>query len=320
MKNTYIKSALLAFTVLATLISCDNNYADEKPTIANIAVTNPAFSTLEAAAIQGGVAVVLSNKNAGDASGNFTVFAPTNDAFARLGLINAGSLGALNNTFLTNTLLYHVSNGNLPSSQFMAGGTSGSALLGLTRRFISRGSDLYINGSKIIITNVAASNGTVHAIDKVMLATGANIVASAQAVAGGGVFKKPELTFLVAAVVKSGLASVLADPNNNFTIYAPTDAAFIAAGFPNVAAVSAAPANVLAAVLLNHAVGTGKFTSEQTALIATTAGGGTLTYSAFANGTFTVKSNGITTPANMVIPDIQCTNGIVHIIDKVLLP
>jgi uncharacterized surface protein with fasciclin (FAS1) repeats len=53
----------------------------------------------------------------------------------------------------------------------MAGGTSGSALQGLTRRFISRGSDKYINGSKIVITDVSASNGTVHAIDKVMLAT-----------------------------------------------------------------------------------------------------------------------------------------------------
>jgi uncharacterized surface protein with fasciclin (FAS1) repeats len=320
MKNLNIKSALLAFTLLATLVSCNNDYADEKPTIANIAVTNPAFSTLEAAAIQGGVAVVLSNKNAGDASGNFTVFAPTNDAFARLGLVDAGSLGALNNTFLTNTLLYHVSNGNLSSTQFTAGSTSGSALQGLTRRFITRGSDVYINGSKIVITNVSASNGTVHAIDKVMLATGANIVASAQAVAGGGVFKKPELTFLVAAVVKSGLAATLSDPNANFTIYAPTDAAFIAAGFPNVAAVSAAPAATLQAVLLNHAIGGGKFTSEQTALTAMTAGGGMLTYSAFNNGVFTVKSAGITSPANMVIPDIKCTNGIVHIIDKVLLP
>jgi uncharacterized surface protein with fasciclin (FAS1) repeats len=319
MKNLNIKSALLACTLLATLVSCDNDYADEKPTIANIAVTNPAFSTLEAAAIQGGVAVVLTNKNPNDAAGNYTVFAPTNDAFARLGLVDAGSLGALNNTFLTNTLLYHVSNGNLPSSQIMAGGTSGSAL-SVNRRFISRGNDLYINGSKIVITNVAASNGTVHAIDKVMLATGANIVASAQAVAGGGVFKKPELTFLVAAVVRSGLAPTLADPANNFTIYAPTDAAFIAAGFPTAAAVSAADPAFLASVLLNHAVGTGKFTSEQTALTAMTAGGGTLTYSAFNNGTFTVKSAGIMTPANMVIPDIQCTNGIVHVIDKVLLP
>nr|WP_309760342.1 fasciclin domain-containing protein [Flavobacterium sp.] len=325
MKNSNIKRALLAFTLLATLVSCDNDYADQKPTIANIAVTNSAFSTLEAAAIQGGVAVVLSNKNAGDPSGNFTVFAPTNDAFARLGLVDAGSLGALNNTFLTNTLLYHVSNANLPSSQIMAGGTSGSALQGLTRRFISRGTDKYINGSKIVITDVSASNGTVHAIDKVMLATGANIVASAQAVAGGGVFKKPELTFLVAAVVRSGLAATLSDPTANFTIYAPTDAAFIAAGFPNVAAVSAADPTFLQTVLLNHAVGRtgaikGKFTSEQTALTEMTAGGGTLTYSAFANGTFTVKSNGTATPANMVIPDIQCTNGVVHVIDKVLVP
>lgn len=319
MKNSNIKSALLAFTLLATLVSCDNDYADQKPTIANIAVTNAAFSTLEAAAIQGGVAGILSNKNAGDPSGNFTVFAPTNDAFARLGLVDAGSLGALNNTFLTNTLLYHVSNGNLPSSQIMAGGTSGSAL-SVNRRFISRGSDLYINGSKIVITDVSASNGTVHAIDKVMLATGANIVASAQAVAGGGVFKKPELTFLVAAVVRSGLAPTLSDPNANFTIYAPTDAAFIAAGFPTAAAVSAADPMVLQAVLLNHAIGGGKFTSEQTGLTAMTAGGGSLTYSAFSNGTFTIKSNGITTPATMVIPDIQCTNGIVHVIDKVLLP
>jgi uncharacterized surface protein with fasciclin (FAS1) repeats len=320
MKNITIKSALLACTLLATLVSCDNNYENEKPTIANIAVTNAAFSTLEAAAIQGGVAVTLSNKNGGDPSGNFTVFAPTNDAFARLGLVDGGSLGALQNSFLTNTLLYHVSNGNLPSSQITAGGTSGSALQGLTRRFISRGNDKYINGSKIIITDVAASNGTVHAIDKVMIATGGNIVQSAQALANKGVFKTAELTFLVAAVVKAGLVDALSDPNASFTIYAPTDAAFIAAGFPNVAAVSAAPAATLQAVLLNHAVGGAKFTSEQTALIVNNANNETLTYSAFANGTFTVKSEGITTPANMVIPDIQCTNGIVHVIDKVLLP
>jgi uncharacterized surface protein with fasciclin (FAS1) repeats len=93
--------------------------------------------------------------------------------------------------FLTNTLLYHVSNANLPS-QIMAGGTSGSALQGLTRRFISRGSDKYINGSKIVITDVSASNGTVH-IDKVMLAT--ELLLHQHTVAGGSVFKKPELTF-----------------------------------------------------------------------------------------------------------------------------
>jgi uncharacterized surface protein with fasciclin (FAS1) repeats len=95
-----------------------------------------------------------------------------------------------------------MSNGDLPASQIANGGTSASALT-INRRFISRGNDLYINGSKIILTDVKASNGTVH-IDKVMIATGVDIVASAILLKDAKVFKTPELTFLVAAVVKSG--------------------------------------------------------------------------------------------------------------------
>lgn len=319
MKNLNIKSVVLALALITTIVSCDSEYKDETPSIAGIAVANPNFSTLEGAAVQGGVVGVLSNSNPNDPSGKYTVFAPTNDAFARLGLVNAGSLGGLQNSFLTNTLLYHVSNGDLLASQIMAGGTSASVLT-INRRFISRGNDLYINGSKIILTDVKASNGTVHAIDKVMIATGVDIVASAILLKDAKVFKAPELTFLVQAVITSGLAPVLANPNNNFTIYAPTDAAFKAAGFATVQDVAAAPPSLLAQVLLNHAVGGGQFTSEQTSTTAATAGGGTLTYSAFTNGVFTIKSNGITIPANMVIPDIQCTNGIVHVIDRVLLP
>jgi uncharacterized surface protein with fasciclin (FAS1) repeats len=319
MKNINIKSALLALALIGTIVSCDTEYKDETPSIAGIAVANPNFSTLEGAAVQGGVVGVLSNSNPNDPSGHYTVFAPTNDAFAKLGLVNAGSLGALQNSFLTNTLLYHVSNGDLPASQIANGGTSTSALT-INRRFISRGNDLYINGSKIILTDVKASNGTVHAIDKVMIATGVNIVASAILLKDAKVFKTPELTFLVAAVVKSGLAPTLSDPNANFTIYAPTDAAFKALGFKTVADVTATDASTLRTILLNHAIGGGKFTSEQTSTTAATAGGGTLTYSSFLNGAFTIKSSGITTPANMVIPDIQCSNGVVHIIDKVLLP
>jgi uncharacterized surface protein with fasciclin (FAS1) repeats len=102
--------------------------------------------------------------------------------------VDAGSLGALQNSFLTNTLLYHVSNGDLPASQIANGGTSASALT-INRRFISRGNDLYINGSKIILTDVKASNGTVHAIDKVMIATGVDIVASAILLKDAKVFK-----------------------------------------------------------------------------------------------------------------------------------
>lgn len=315
-----IKSILLVVPVIAISLfsSCDDNdYKDQLPSIAAIAVENPDFSTLEAAAILGGVAGTLSSNNPNSADGKYTVFAPNNAAFAKLGLTDAGSLGTLSQTFLTNTLLYAVSNGTIGSSGF--NGISNSAL-GPQRRFIDRGTDKYINGSKIIASNIQAANGTVHAIDKVLLGTGVNIVQSAILLQTSKVFKNPELTFLVQAVVSSGLAGVLSDPNNNFTVFAPTDAAFKAAGFANVAAIAALSQSTLQSILLNSAVVGGKFTSEQTALTETTAGGGTLTYSALSNGTFTVKSNGIMSPANMVIPDIKCSNGVVHVIDKILLP
>jgi uncharacterized surface protein with fasciclin (FAS1) repeats len=309
--------SVLAFAALITMTSCEKDYKEDLPSIAAIAVEGADFSTLEGAAILGGVAGTLSNSNPNDPSGKYTVFAPTNAAFAKLGLVDEGSLGALQTPFLTNTLLYAVSNGNLSSVGFT--GVSKSAL-GPDRRFITRGADRYINGSKIIATDVKASNGTVHVIDKVMIATGVNIVESAILLQTSKVFKNPELTFLVQAVISSGLAPVLADPANSFTVYAPTDAAFKAAGFATIQDVANASPMLLKNVLLNSAVPGGKFTSEQTGTTATTAGGGTLTYSPFSNGTFTIKSNGNTMVANMVIPDIQCSNGVVHIIDRVLLP
>ena len=209
MKINKIFSIIVAFTLLNTLISCEDNYENEKPSIAAIAVAGDNFSTLEAAAILGGVAGVLSNSNPNDASGDYTVFAPTNSAFARLGLVNEGSLGALQTSFLTTTLLYHVSNGNLLSNAFT---NPSQSAIGVNRRFITRGNDKYINGSKIIATDLSASNGTVHVIDKVMIATGVNIVESAILLQTAKVFKNPELTFLVQAVVSSGLAPVLANP------------------------------------------------------------------------------------------------------------
>jgi uncharacterized surface protein with fasciclin (FAS1) repeats len=116
---------------------------------------------------------------------------------------------------------------------------------------------------------------------------GVDIVASAILLKDAKVFKTPELTFLVAAVVKSGLAPTLSDPNANFTIYAPTDAAFKALGFKTVADVTA-----LNKYFKNYFIEScywgGKFTSEQTSTTAATAGGGTLTYSPFKRS-FTIK-------------------------------
>ena len=325
-----IKNITMAFAAILTLTNtaCKKEDAAVLPTIAAIAVTNPAFSTLEDAAVRGGVAVVLSNPNAGDPSGDFTVFAPTNDAFARLGLKKGDDLAALNTSFLTSTLLYHVSNGNLLGNTIVAGGKSTSAL-GPNRRFVTRGSDNYINGSKILATDVKAVNGTVHVIDKVLLATGVDIVQSAIALKDSKVFNGPELSFLVEAVLYAELADALsAKPGSpSFTVFAPSDAAFKQLGVDlgvalNVPAdIRKLPKATVTAVLLNHVVNnTGKFTSEMNAGQIIPLGATPLTIGTFNNGVLTVQGKGNKIAANMVIPDVQTTNGIVHVIDRVLLP
>ncbi len=328
---------LSALALFATVSAC-NKEKDAKPTISQVAVGMKDFTQLEAAAIRGGVAVTLSEKNPNDPAGAYTVFAPTNAAFARLGLVNAEDLIALQKPFLTNVLLYHVNNGNTLSSSF-PGNVNIPSLLGPTKRYIVRGagtpsnpSEFYINGSKILTTNLTADNGTVHVIDKVLLATGANIAQSTIFFAQGNGFVNPELSFLLEAVVYADLVTALSNPASRFTVFAPTNQAFkdlgkilgVAINVP--ADIRKLPKATVANVLLSHVfdltdgIGTGKFSSElpNNVEIASLNGKKILTGS-FVNGTVTVKGSSNTVPANMVIPDVQTTNGVVHVIDRVIL-
>ncbi len=327
MNFQFISTFLLLFSLFLGLSSCAKDEPDN-PTIAAIAVTNADFSTLESAAVQGGVAVVLSNANAGDASGDFTVFAPNNAAFSRLGLNSGDDLSVLNDAFLTNTLLYHVANGNIAGSSLSEGSTNAS-LLGPDRRVIRRGNETYINGSRVLATDIAAENGTVHVIDKVLLATGVDIVQSAVALATANVFNTPELSFLVEAVLYADLAGALtaSEGSPSFTVFAPSDAAFrqlgvdLGVALNEPADIRQLPVEVVTAVLLNHVVANnGQFTSEMNEGMIMPLGGVPLQLGAFTNGTLSIQGNGNSQAANMLIPDVQTTNGIVHMIDRVLLP
>ena len=324
--NFFFRPVAVALLGLA-VVAC-SKHDDVLPSIASIAVANPDFQTLEDAAIRGNVVGILSNKAPG--GGDYTVFAPTNAAFARLGLRDAPDLDVLDRAFLTTTLLYHVTGGRVAGTALTNGSQTASAVgATIQRRIITRADgSRYVNGSKILGTDVQAANGLVHPIDKVLLTGGGDIVATAVAVASGKVFVQPELTLLVAAVVKSGLAATLSDPAASFTIFAPTDAAFrafgVAIGVPlnTPAEVSAVDAATLRSILLNHALGGGKFTPELNPtngpITQAAAGGKTLAIGAFEGGVETVKGPGNMTPATMFIPDVHCTNGVVHIIDKVL--
>jgi uncharacterized surface protein with fasciclin (FAS1) repeats len=311
-----------------TTVGCVKDPESALPSIADLVVANPDFNTLEDAAIQCDLVFVLSNSNAGDPSGDFTVFAPNDYAFAQLNLNNSDDLTTLKTDFLTNTVLYHVSNGNLAGGDITEGGKS-TSVLGLDRRFITVGADRYINGSKILATDVQTGNGTVHVIDKVLLGTGLDIVQSAIALKDTQVFDTPELTFLVEAVLYAELGAALtASPGRpSFTVFAPTDAAFrqlgADLGIPmNVPSdIRQLPRDVVTAVLLNHVVADGgKFTSELNGTSLTPLGGSDLSIAKFSNGDLVLRGKGNVESARTVIPDIQASNGVVHLIDRVLLP
>ncbi|OAQ40258.1 hypothetical protein A5893_04710 [Pedobacter psychrophilus] len=321
---------LSVFILSIIFTSCKKNNDDVDQTISQIAVSMKGFSQLEAAAIQGGVAVTLSNKNpAAGSNGDFTVFAPTNEAFAKIGLVNPSDLIALQSSFLTNVLLYHVNNGSTLESSFTSGAVLPS-LLNPTKRIVFRGSDKYVNGSKIIATNVEADNGIVHAIDRVLLASGDNIANTTIFFAQGKGFVKPELTFLLEAVLYAGLAPALSDASTKYTVFAPTNQAFMDLGkilgvpINQPSDIRKLPMATVQSVLLSHVfnlggVGAGSFTSELYPGTITALNGKSVTLGAYTNGYLTIKSSGNSVPVNMVIPDVQTTNGVVHVVDRVIL-
>lgn len=327
--NSFKSTLIIAFAALVVVsgFSACKKESNAVPTIAQVAVSMSGFSQLEAAAIRGGVAVVLSNKNPNDPSGAYTVFAPTNDAFARLGLVNPQDLIVLQKPFLTNVLLYHVSNGNTLQAA-LTSGASVPSLLGPAKRIINRGGEFYVNGSRILATNVTADNGTIHVIDKVLLASGANIAQTAIFFATAKGFTSAELSFLVEAVVYCDLVGALSDASANYTVFAPTNQAFKDLGtilgvpLTQPSDIRKLPKDVVTQVLLSHVfnlTGGGKFTSELNAGTITALNGKTVTLGAFTNGRLTVRGSGNSAAANMAIPDVQTTNGVVHVIDRVIL-
>jgi uncharacterized surface protein with fasciclin (FAS1) repeats len=131
--------------------------------IVDLAAATPSLSTLVTAVQAAGLVDTL------DGPGNFTVFAPTNDAFAAL---PAGTLDALLNDIpaLTNILTYHVSGSFYPASALLGQRGRVPTVQGDFLRVDARGSGVHINGNTSVITpDVMASNGVVHIIDRVLL-------------------------------------------------------------------------------------------------------------------------------------------------------
>jgi transforming growth factor-beta-induced protein len=274
----------------------------ETTSVFDIISGSPDHNTLEAAILAAGLESVL------DGEGPFTVFAPTDAAFA---LLPEGTVEALLNDIptLTAILTYHVAGDNVLSGDLFDGQsiiTVNGAAVTVT---INEGG-IFINDALVTADNLLADNGVVHVINAVLLPP--SETTSVFDIISGS----PDHNTLKAAILAAGLESVL-DGEGPFTVFAPTDAAFAALPDGLVEALLADPQGALTDVLLYHVLGE-NLTSEDFEFY-----GNSFPYYQSLNGkTVTVRVTAdaiFVNDVQIVFSDLIADNGVVHVIDAVLV-
>lgn len=238
--------------------------------------------------------------------GPFTVFAPTDDAFAA---VPAETLNALlaDTDALTQVLLYHVVVGAAVPASDVVGLTEVETANGQSLPITIDGSTVRVGDATVVQTDVQASNGIIHVIDTVLIppADLADIVDTA---VGAGIFNT-----LVTAVGAANLEATLRS-DGPFTVFAPTDDAFAAVPAETLNALLADP-DALTQVLLYHVVAGAAVPASDVVNLTEveTANGKSLPISV-DGGTVHVGD------ATVIQTDVEASNGIIHVIDSVLIP
>jgi uncharacterized surface protein with fasciclin (FAS1) repeats len=298
MKNRIINISVALLLSIFIFNACDDDdptpVTPTEPDIVDIASDNENFSVLTDALVQTGLTDALAGP------GPFTVFAPTDEAFAPVSEVVAG----LSEDQLTDVLEYHVlaaqvASTDLQPEQIVSGLNDEDLFI-----TFSDGTVSINNGAVVADADIMASNGIIHAVDGVLLPDAyGTLVDNAQ--------KRYFLTELVNAVVDAGLAETLSDPDAEYTVFAPTNEAFEA--IADVAA-DLTPEE-LADILLYHVVeGSIESGDLQPSQTVTTLNGAEITITSGDEGAFI---NGDTEITRV---DAVGTNGVFHVIDSVLLP
>lgn len=318
-KQHYLK--LLSLLLVVSISSCDDDDGDVAPTppgldTFEIIAESPDHETLEQALIDTGLDQVLN-------SGVYTVFAPTDDAFSNI------DLSGLNNEQLTNVLLNHVltdetffqTPAGSTQPTFSTGYVTTSATEKITgnannlNMYINIGDNITVNGNATVSEpDVNANNGVVHVVDEVITLPDVTTFAVAD----------PTFDNLQAALTRDDqpdFVSTLSTPNGTdpapFTVFAPTNSAFgdllDFLGADGLADIDGA---TLTATLNNHVIPGANVRAADLTNGDVTTLGGDITID--ADNAQIVDQNGRV--INIAVTDVQTANGVVHAIDKVILP
>lgn len=340
---------IVAILTIVSMMSIGCSDDDNNPMTSNTPNPSPTMDIVETAAAAGNFTTLLAAAEAADlvdalkSEGPLTVFAPTDDAFAAL---PEGTVEALLQDIdaLTAILTYHVVPGAVTAEQVVT--LSSAATLNGAEVTITVSADggVMIDDANVVVTDIATTNGIIHVIDAVILPTDPNASRAGATTAaaswfwgyrmGGGwisqaivegrlnwltrylsiytVGRLAGLNTLTTAVKAAGLKRTL-KRSGPFTVFAPTEDAFGALPAGTVEALLQDP-ETLANILLYH-VTTGRVYAADVVTLdeATMANGGTVDITV-AGGTVMVND------ANVIAVDIKARNGVIHVVDGVLLP
>jgi uncharacterized surface protein with fasciclin (FAS1) repeats len=293
----------LSIVAAATILSIS---ATAQNDIITTAVEAGSFKTLATALGKASLLETLQGK------GPFTVFAPTDAAFAKLpkGAV-ANLLKPENRDTLRSILLYHVVSGRMPATAVLKN-KSLATMNGQRAPLMASKTGAMIAGSKIVKTDIKCSNGVIHVIDTVMMPSTDDIIGTA---VKAGSFKT-----LAAAVKAAGLVKTLTG-KGPFTVFAPTDAAFAKLPKGTVADLLK-PENrkKLIAILTYHVVPGRVYASEVLGADGVkSVQGSTIQVNLRKNDKGEVTA-AMVNQARIVKTDIDTTNGVIHVIDSVILP
>jgi len=316
MRN-FLKPLLFAGISVCTLSSCDddNTTVAAPENIYEFVSADADLTNLKAAIDRAGLSATLSQ------SGNYTVFAPSNAAFNTFlqangfSNLNAVPVDALKEILLNHVLGTEVKAANVTTgyvSTLAKGPASNSRNLSM---FINTSGGVKINGvSTVTATDIDANNGVIHKVDQVIgLPT---IVTHATA--------NPNFSTLVSALTRNDMPNFVGilsgTANSPFTVFAPTNAAFSSLlteiNAPNLAAI---PTATLENALKYHVVTGANVASNNLT--------NNMNVTTFQGGSFIITTTGgakikdaNNRMSNIIATDVQCSNGIIHAIDKVLLP
>jgi transforming growth factor-beta-induced protein len=314
MKLNKFFSLLMAVILMTAFSGCgDDDDGTTPPTgptqnIVQIAAGNPDLSVLVAALQQNPDLVTLLS------SGSFTVFAPTNDAFLDLlGVVGQDELTDVPNSVIRRILQYHVISGAEIEAGDLSDGQTATTALGEDITVSISGSSVMINNANVVTADVEATNGIIHVIDAVLVPS---LEASIVNTIVEPAYFSNDFTILTEAVVTAGLVETLIDADADYTLFAPTNAAFEAAGITSLDGLTA---DDLTPILTYHVLG-----SRVNAADLPTTAGGTAVAVETLNGNFYLSNNdnGVFINGNteVVATDLGYDNGVVHVISRTLVP